>query len=166
MNKRAPYTGQNFAIKFLGTGSLYSDAPTVGFFLTDDQKQLFVFDYCDDYREKIKAMLTTNIERLVFYADATRVMSTLGIECLLYHLKDNFPNMSVELYASITGAQMSDAKTGMNYSQKRFLRMLFANHNLKIVITGYVAWEELRASVDALNTAIPDGPRVFLAEEF
>ena len=61
---------------------------------------------------------------------------------------------------------MSDAKTGMNYSQKRFLRMLFANHNLKIVITGYVAWEELRAGVDALNTAIPDGPRVFLAEEF
>lgn len=161
----ASYIGQNFAIKFLGTESIYSDKPTVGFFLTDDKKQLFVLDYCDDYREKIKAMLTTNIERLVFYADATKVVPTLGIECLLYYLKDNFPDMKIELYASITSVRMSDVETGMNYNQKRFMRMLFANPNLKIVITGYSEWGKLQASVDALNAAIPDGQRVFLAEE-
>ncbi|MBQ3261170.1 hypothetical protein IJH29_00730 [Candidatus Saccharibacteria bacterium] len=166
MSYFAPYTDQNFAVKFFGTGSLNTETPTVGFFWSDSQKDLFVFDYDEAYDEKLKSMITVNLRRIVFYTSATRVAPTLGLERILDFLRKDFPDVKIELYVSITSTTLSDPLTGYNLNKKRFLKLLYTNPNLKIVVTGYYAWEKLRKDIDATNIAISDGPRVFLAEEF
>ena len=162
----AHYTDQGFSVKFFGTGSIYMDDPTVGFFLSERHDIVIVFGFSENFLEKLETLITINTKKIIFYIGTERTDGYLGIEKFLATLKEKLPEIKIELYASLTGVNVSNAVEGFNLNRKKFLTMLYSNPNLKIILTGYFEWSELRSAVDILNIAIPDGPRVFLAEEF
>jgi len=156
-----PYSELGFALKFLGTGGPDSTSSSCAFYLADEQSVLLVLGYTPGMAEKIAPMITINTKKVIFYTNFVSARQFEDFEVLGAIIQKEFPEVELELYLNMM------ANIESFYGAKpSLLRLIYSALKFRIVITGYDDWRELCDDVNCLNLASPNGPRIFLAEEF